>query len=204
MNGNAFDGLAWSVSISADGSTVAASAPGTGFAGNHDERGVYVFQRPQASWSTTTETGFLGASDAQAGDELGLAVSIDHDGLTVAALSNTTRGGAYIFSKPALRGWSADPSESARLAPPVAGLSVGLSGDGSTVLIGAPLATVGSHPDQGATYVFSNAISPFLSFSVGSLQLSSSRFSLNASLVLAASSPGLLIRTRRAAMSSRA
>jgi hypothetical protein len=63
-----------------------------------------------------------------------------------------------VFTRPAA-GWATE-TQAAKLtasdgaASNELGFSVGVSADGSTVVAGAPLATVGTNPSQGAAYVF--------------------------------------------------
>lgn len=116
----------YSVALSADGNTLAASAFDEGGAsrvingpyerGRNGSGAVYVFTRSAATW---TQQGYLKASNAEANDSLGVIVSISDDGNTVASASldedcpatgvnptqpcdnemktDTSTGAAYVF-----------------------------------------------------------------------------------------------------------
>ncbi len=159
------DNLGFSVAISSDGSNVVVGAPNATAGGNTSQGAAYVFTKPSGGWSSTTETAKLTASDGGAGDALGISVAMSSDGSTVAAGAyhaavgaNQYVGAAYVFTKPS-GGWSSE-SEAAKLSASDGaggdglGFSVALSSDGSTVVAGAPDATVNSNSQQGAAYVF--------------------------------------------------
>ena len=116
----------YSVALSADGNTLAASAFDEGGAsrvingpyerGRNGSGAVYVFTRSAGTW---TQQGYLKASNAEANDSLGVIVSISDDGNTVASASldedcpatgvnptqpcdnemktDTSTGAAYVF-----------------------------------------------------------------------------------------------------------
>jgi hypothetical protein len=121
---------------------------------------LYVFSRPTQGWIDMTQTAKLGVPN-----NFGLAaVAINEDGEAIAAGSpnatvnaNQAQGLVYIFAKPA-SGWKTTKKFSARLiatdgaANDAFGTSVGVSG--STVIAGAPGATIGLNAYQGAAYVF--------------------------------------------------
>jgi len=103
----------------------------------------------------------LTASDGQAGDNLGLAVSINDKTVAVGAPQaiingNVAQGAVYVFVEPS-GGW-ANMTQTAKLtasdgiANNFLGFSVSISG--KTVVAGAPAATVGTNAEQGAVYVF--------------------------------------------------
>jgi trimeric autotransporter adhesin len=150
--------LGSAVAVSGDGSTIVAGAPGGVGAGDPTDPGaVYVFSRPAGGWSTGTQTAKLTASAGAANDNLGYSVAISNDGSTIVAGArhvNSNTGAAYVFVKPG-SAW-ANATESADLTVnggDVAdnfGWSVAISGDGSTVVAGAPDAST----DAGAGYVF--------------------------------------------------
>ncbi len=81
----------YSVALSADGNTLAASAFDEGGAsrvvngpytpGRNGSGAVYIFTRAGTAW---TQQGYLKASNAEGGDSLGVVVSISDDGNTVA------------------------------------------------------------------------------------------------------------------------
>ncbi|XRA96495.1 FG-GAP repeat [Pycnococcus provasolii] len=140
------DYFGWSVSTSADGSTVVVGArwesTGGQFAG-----AAYVFTRgvPSGNW---TEVVKLQASDKQAYDYFGESVSTSADGSTVVVgVSGESTGGryagaAYVFTRRGGAG-SGSYTEVAKLqagdkqANDYFGRSVSISGDGRTIAAGA-------------------------------------------------------------------
>jgi hypothetical protein len=168
-DGAAFDALGFSVGVSSDGSTVVAGAPAATVGTNPFQGAAYVFTKPSTGWATGTQAAKLTASDGAAGGELGFSVGASSDGSTVVAGApgtNFAPGATYVFAKPST-GWATE-TQAARLtasdgtAGDHLGGSVGASSDGSTVVAGAPFATVGTNRAQGAAYVFGPA-SPLVS-----------------------------------------
>jgi len=100
----------------------------------------------------------LTSSDGQAGDEIGISVAVCGSTVVVGAseFNSSTIGAAYVFVKGA-NGW-ADMTQKAKLTASDAasgalfGSSVACSG--STIVVGAPHATVGSNAYKGEAYVF--------------------------------------------------
>jgi hypothetical protein len=160
-DGAPIDELGLSVAISGDGGTIVAGAYHATIGSNSLQGAAYVFVKPATFWLTTTETAKLTASDGAAGDEFGLSVAIAGDGGTVvvgaylATISFSRQGAAYVFLKPG-SGWATTSTFSAKLIASDAaagdffGISVSISGDGGTVVAGAP----SSNSNQGAAYVF--------------------------------------------------
>ena len=153
------DQFGYSVSISSDGSTALVGAK------NDDSQAgsAYIFEKGSA-WSNMTEIAKLTASDRVNTDQFGYSVSISNDGSSAivgAPFENSRIGSAYIFEKGS--GWSS-MTEIAKLTPSTTttqdyfGRSVLISGDGSTVIVGA---TGYDHTsggttiyNQGAAYIF--------------------------------------------------
>ncbi len=151
------------VALSGDAATLAVAAPNARI-GSHSVQGaVYVFVKPAGGWAGAMQTAKLVASDGAAGDQLG-PVAISADGSVVVAGSRAAVGGhsgqgaVYVFVRPAA-GWS-DGTESAKLtatngaAGDNLGVSVAVSGDGATVVAGAPGASFLGHAGQGIAYLF--------------------------------------------------
>ena len=140
-------------SVSMDGDTIVVGASkvdtGTGLA--------YVFVKPSAGWSNTTETAKLTASDRAANDEFGISVSVDGNTIVVGAYQDdgpTNSGSAYVFIRPA-GGWANAP-ETAKLTA-----SDRSSNDefGRSVSVDRDTIVVGAHRDDGpnnsgSAYVF--------------------------------------------------
>jgi hypothetical protein len=150
------------LSVAISGGTVVAGAPDATVGGNLEQGAVDVFVKPRSGWADGTQTAKLTASDGASDNLLGLSVAISGD--TVAAGAdlatvgaNASQGAAYVFVKPG-SGW-ADGTQTAKLTASDGasldrlGASVAISG--STVVAGAPGATVDANLFQGAAYVFS-------------------------------------------------
>lgn len=156
----------WQVALSGDGRTLAFGAPGEDSAAigvNGDQTdnsragsgAVYVYTRAAAGAAWTFQA-YLKASNADAYDGFGRALTLSADGntLAVGAISEdaaagsvdgsdnsvSSAGAVYVFSRDN-GAWT----QSAYLKAPVVGLadlfgwSVSLSGDGNRLLVGAPL-----------------------------------------------------------------
>ena len=131
------------LAVSIDGDTIVAGAPDS----NGHQGAVYVFVKPLTGWADMTETAKLTALDGGKSYNLGLAVALR--GKTVVAYGG---GSAYVFVRPK-RGWK-DMAETARLTASNGDSLGAVSIRNDTVVAGAPGATVGSNPGQGAIYVF--------------------------------------------------
>jgi hypothetical protein len=153
LNGNVGNSLGASVAIY--GNTVVAGAPGF----NEDRGAVYVFQKPAAGWQDMFETAEITAPDSI---YLGWSVAVTEDSILAGALGTTVgfnqlQGAAYLYTKPK-NGWKTTHKFSAELTAADGmpgdqfGTSVALTG--TTAVIGAPYATVGTNSFQGAAYVF--------------------------------------------------
>jgi trimeric autotransporter adhesin len=164
-DGAANDFFGSSAAIIGDGSTAVVGAQAT--IGPIQGQGAgYVFVKPASGWVTTTETAKLTASDGAKNDGFGSSVAVNGDGNTMvvgafdATLgSNSGQGAAYVFIKP-VSGWATNMVFTAKLtasdgtAGDRFGITVAVSGDGNTALVGALFASVGSNSSQGAAYLF--------------------------------------------------
>jgi hypothetical protein len=156
-DGASGDGFGVSVALSTDGSTALVGAGGKTVGGLSAAGAAYVFGRSGSSWGQQAE---LTASDAASGDWLGSAVALSGDGsiALVGAWAKTVggqseAGAAYVFGRSG-SSWS----QQAELAAygnslDAFGDAVGLSGDGSTALVGANCVNLCT----GATYVFGHS-----------------------------------------------
>ncbi len=161
-NGAAGDGFGGAVYIVGN-TIVVGSCPQSGVCNGPGK--VYVFLKPESGWKTTSKfKAELTASDGMANDGFSNELALSADGNTVAVGAagatidgNVGQGAAYVFVKPA-SGWKT-ATETAKLyeahgaADDFAG-EVSVSGDGSTLFVGAPGATVGSNAGQGVAYLF--------------------------------------------------
>ena len=150
------DALGYSAAMSSDGDTVVAGAP-THDGGGSDAGAAFVFVKSGTppSWSSAVK---LASPDAAASHRFGESVSISSDGgfIIVGSPGNDAkRGAAYIFKKPAA-GWADTSAAAAKLAASDGrdlhqfGLSVSMSADGASAVIGAR----GDDSNKGAAYVF--------------------------------------------------
>jgi hypothetical protein len=165
-NTDAYDRFGWSVALSGDGSTLAVGAPvedsnAVGINGNQADNSasnagaVYVFVRDgQGQWS---QQAYVKASNTDADDRFGHRVALSGDGSTLAVgaqreASNAVgidgdqadnsashAGAVYVFVRAGQGQWSqqAYVKASNTDADDNFGWSVALSGDGSTLAVGA-------------------------------------------------------------------
>lgn len=190
-----FTFLGEAVALSADGTTLAVGGPGeagnaTGIGGNQDDvsatraGAVYVFTRNSGVWS---QQAYIKASNTGAGDAFGSAVALSLDGnsLVVGAPDEDSSatgvngaqgdnnavdsGAVYVFTR-AAGSWSQQAyiKASNTETGDKFGSSVALSGDGTTLAVGAASedsSSTGVNGNQadnsagnaGATYVFTQA-----------------------------------------------
>ena len=168
-DGTAGTSFGSSVSISANGNTVAVGAATAAVGANSDQGAAYVFTEPANGWSHPLPSNAkLLAAHGAAYDDFGSSVSVSADGSTVVVGADgwnapmvgnsAVPGKAYVFTAPA-GGWNGTANENAQLVASDSaagdwfGQSVAI--DGGTVVVGAPYATVGGNGSQGEAYVFS-------------------------------------------------
>ena len=156
------DGFGSSVSISADGNTVLIGAPDEDTSPNSSNGAAYVFTRSGTTW---TQQAKLLASDAASSDNFGFSSSISADGTTAiigafleSTSPNTNNGAAYIFTRSGAT-WT---QQAKLLASDAAtndnfGLSVDISSNGNTALVGAPYEDTSPNTNNGAIYVFTRS-----------------------------------------------
>lgn len=162
-DGESGDNFGMSAAISGDGTTIVVGSPYRNVGATVSPGVAYVFVKPAGGWTTGTQTAELTASDGGGDDHLGSAgsVSVSDDGTTIAAGApdhSNHLGQAYVFVRPG-GGW-ADAIQTAKLTASDGvdgdglGSAVALSGDGSTVVAGAPFRMISGNMFQGAAYVF--------------------------------------------------
>lgn len=147
-----------SVSLSGDGNTSIVGAYGTGSSPNSGS--AYIFTRSGSTW---TQQSKLVLSDGFGGDYFGWSVSLSSDGnmALIGAYGKKTiyngQGSAYVFTRSGST-WTqqAKLTHSDPAANDFLGISVSLSSDGNTALIGAYQKT-GTYSQQGAAYVFTRS-----------------------------------------------
>jgi len=154
------DNFGISISASSDGNTVIGGAYLNDTDGQTDAGAAYIFTRSGSTW---TEEAMIQASDLTQHHHFGWAVSMSNDGNTVivgaryeddGTDANRDTGAVYIFTRDGST-WTeqskltvSDPERDDNL-----GTSVAISGDGNTVISGAPLEDTGGSA-SGAAYVF--------------------------------------------------
>ncbi|USF88974.1 immunoglobulin-like domain-containing protein [Candidatus Endoriftia persephonae] len=173
--GGTGDKFGFSVALSSDGSTLAVGAQledssvgGIDPTANDsaaDAGAAYVFTRTGSSWS---QQAYIKAATPSAGDQFGIAVSLSDDGNTLAVGagqedgSASNSGAAYLFTRSGTT-WSQQTKLKA--GTPTAndgfGFSVAVSGDGSTLAVGAgaPVDATGAEVTNstGKAYIFTQA-----------------------------------------------
>lgn len=179
----AFAQFGWSVALSADGSTLAVGAPAADPDSTPGPGAAYVFKRTGSTWAESIR---IGPSDPNRFDRLGWSVALSGDGLTLAV-------GATADASSAI-GIDGDPTDASmpgagavhvyRAGDPWRhqayikasntwrragfGYAVALSGDGSSLVVGAPTENsdatgIGGEqtnhraPSAGAVYAFTRA-----------------------------------------------
>lgn len=172
-------GLGFCVDVSADGSTVAAGAPGAESNSTSGYGAAYVFVKKSGTWRNMTETAKLTSADSF---DMGEALSISGDGSTV--VIGDRPYALYLYVKP-LNGWVSETAAGTELtATDGTVIEPSISADGLTV-------TAGSH--ELSAYIFSSAVT-FFQFDVQGLQVAGSprsQFEMNASFILSTSSDGI-------------
>jgi|UniRef100_A0A6C0JDL8 hypothetical protein len=157
-----------SVSISDDGNTAIVGANLEDFVssgGGPDAGSAYVYTRSGTTWSQQTK---LLASDRQQGDQFGISVAISGDGNKAIVGSSredqygTDAGAAYIYNRSGTT-WSQQQKISAsdRQVSDQFGMSVAISGNSITVIVGAAFEDTGG-TSAGAAYTMAIPVYPRL------------------------------------------
>jgi hypothetical protein len=155
-----------SVSISADGSTVAAGLPGRADSAISSSVGaVDVFERSGMHWATQTAPhATLTHAGGRTGDQLGVSVAQSGNGSTIVAgawgfgsTATPSLGEAWVWQQPS-SGWATNGNPNAVLLAPNAasddffGGAAAISADAKTIVIGA----TGYQGNRGAAFVFTS------------------------------------------------
>jgi hypothetical protein len=138
----------YSVALSADGTTALVGAEGA----------AYIFQASsEGSWGSSAAA--TAALTVDAGDGSGVSVALSSDGTTALIGDvdvNGGDGGAFVFHVASETSWTSSSTPTATLANSLGtagdslGVSVALSSDGTTALVGAG----GVNSSTGAAYLF--------------------------------------------------
>ena len=153
------DYFGYDVSISSDGDTAIIGATHEDTTAT-DAGSAYIFTRSGTTWSQQAK---IQASDAEASDQFGNAVSISNDGNTAivgAYLEDTTAsaaGSAYIFTRSGTN-WSqqAKIQASDAEANDNFGYAVSISNDGNTAIVGAYREST-TASNAGSVYIFTRS-----------------------------------------------
>jgi hypothetical protein len=147
------DYFGMSVAVSADGSTIVAGAYYDDIGSNPNQGSAYVYRWNGSSWFEMKLT----ANDGEANDEFGISLAVSADGNTVvvsSASDDSGKGSMYVFR------WNGSSYDQAQKltaeggqANDFFGVSVTISGDGSTIIAGASYDDY-TYSDQGSAYVF--------------------------------------------------
>jgi hypothetical protein len=137
-----------SVAVSGDGNTVVVGARSR----DYNRGAAYVYRSNGIGWTESILTAVDGASF----DYFGESVSASSDGsvIVVGAPGNSSRGASYVFT---WNGASWDQTKVTDLGGAVSdgfGNSVAISGNGTTVVVGAPGKNSGVGFGSGATFVY--------------------------------------------------
>ncbi len=140
-----------SVAIASEGNTALIGDAGVGAAGK-----AWVFTRSGSTW---TEQATLTGAGEQGAGEFGWGVAISPQGniaLVGAPADNELQGAAWLFSRSGSTWTQLGPklTPSGGIGVPVFGLSLGISSEGSTLLIGGPR----DNNFIGAAWVFDSTL----------------------------------------------
>ena len=152
-DGAADDHFGDAVALSGDTVAIGTFADNIGM--NEDQGSVYVFTRSGAGWAFQQK---IIANDGAAYDQFGYAVSLSGETLAVGANLddfglNTAQGSAYIFTRTETI-WTQQQKLSANDGEKDDYFGAAIALEGDTVVIGAPMDTIGLNGSQGSAYVF--------------------------------------------------
>jgi len=153
QDGAAYDAFASSVGVS--GSTVVVGAPDAAVNGGSSQGAAYVFTQTDGGWSQQAK---LTAPDGARSDQLGSSVGISGNTVVVGAPQavlngHPHQGAAYVFAQ-SDGAWTQQAKLTAQDGATSDNLGYSAAVSGSTVVVGAPGATVNGNSAQGAAYVF--------------------------------------------------
>jgi hypothetical protein len=144
-----------SVSLSADGNTLAASAYGETSAEATKAGAAYIYVRSGTTW---TQQARVQALTPVASSQFGYSVALSLDGNTLAVGANLTVGSAYVFVRSGTT-WSQQARMEALdgASNNYFGNSVALTSDGNTLAVGAQMAANSGGSTAGSAYIFTRA-----------------------------------------------
>ena len=160
--GAAQDQFGSSVALSADGNTAIVGAIGDDVGANSNQGSATVFIRSGTTW---TQQQTITATGGAAYYNFGSAVALSDDGNTaiVGSVSatvgaNTSQGSATIFTRSGST-WTQQQtiSQSTGAQNDYFGVSVALSADGNTAIVGAEGDSLGANTSQGSATIFTRS-----------------------------------------------
>jgi hypothetical protein len=136
--------------VAASGSTIVVGAIGS----NITQGSAYVFERQGGGW---VETQKLTASDGELGDFFG-RVAVSDSTIVVGAPNdkvgeNFAQGSAYVFERQG-GGWVETQKLTASDGAQIDQFGESVAVSGSTIVVSAPIDTIGGNVAQGSAYVF--------------------------------------------------
>ena len=148
------DQFGYSVSISSDGNTAIVGVPYGNNEKGTDAGSVYIYTRGGSKWEKQAK---IVASDGIGGEWFGRSVAISGDGNTVIVGSHRddSRGSAYIFTR--INGaWTEQCKliASDGVSGDYYGVSVSISNDGDTAIVGAYIDDNEKGTNAGSAYVY--------------------------------------------------
>ena len=141
-----------SLSLDQQGLTLAVGAPSSRYLGLTPGI-VYLYQREENAFWEDVEPQSIQVADTEVPDEFGsVSLSADGQALAVGAPNESGIGAAYIFAQTATNAWEQQARVQAATTTNNGffGFSVGLSGDGKTLVVGEHHAD----EDKGRAYLF--------------------------------------------------
>jgi RHS repeat-associated protein len=148
------DNFGRALALSADGNTALVGSPGF----NSNVAATYVFIKPSGGWSSTsTATAVLRDPANTAGNNFGDTLTLSADGQTALIRAKDTSNVSLVYVFTANSNWRSTSAATATLSDPNYspydgfGLTLALSANGGTALIGTNPATNG----VGVAYIFS-------------------------------------------------
>lgn len=157
--GAAGDRFGFSVALSSDGNTAIVGAYFDKIGANATQGSVTIFTRAAGTWSQQQQiSSVTGAAD----DRFGYSVALSSDGNTaiVGAYTddvgaNSNQGSATVFTRTG-SAWTQQQqlTQSGGAGSDSFGISVALSSDGNTAIVGAYADDVGSNSNQGSAVIF--------------------------------------------------
>jgi hypothetical protein len=154
-----------SVAVSGDGNTAIVGGPADKSSNNHNagDGAAWVFTQNNGVW--TQQGGKLLGTGAIGNAQQGMSVALSDDGNTAivggpddnsSAGNNSGTGAAWVFTRNARGVWSQQGSKlvgTGAVGNAQQGMSVALSGDGNTAIVGGP----GDNSHTGAAWVFTRS-----------------------------------------------